>query len=78
MAINYAAKYSPKVDERFKQKSLSKAFTNNDYDFQGTDTVKVFSIPTVAMNDYTATGVNRYGTTIRITKHSTNYAINKR
>lgn len=62
MAINYAAKYSPKVDERFKQKSLSKAFTNNDYDFQGTDTVKVFSIPTVAMNDYTATGVNRYGT----------------
>ena len=62
MAINLAAKYSTKVDERFKLKSLTEIGINRDYDWTGVKTVSVWSIPTVAMNDYTRTGLARYGT----------------
>lgn len=63
MAINYATKYAGKIDERFTQKSISKAFTNNDYEWNGVDTIKVYSIPTVALTDYSLTGSARYGDT---------------
>lgn len=62
MAINYAEKYSPQVDERFKLGSLTTALVNYDYDWLGVSTVKVYSVPTAEMNDYTLTGSNRYGT----------------
>lgn len=61
MAINYAVKYSPLVDEKFRLGRLTAVGTNNDYGFEGVGTVKIFSIPTVAMNDYTTSGSNRYG-----------------
>ena len=62
MAINYAEKYSPQVDERFKLGSLTTALVNNAYDWLGVATVKVYSVPTAEMNEYTLTGSNRYGT----------------
>lgn len=62
MAINYADKYSAKIDERFKTGPLTAPAINNDYDFTGVQTVKVYSIPTAGMNDYTPNGANRYGT----------------
>lgn len=62
MAINYAEKYSAQIDERFKKGSITGAAINNDYEFVGVKTVKVFSIPTADMNDYTRTGASRYGT----------------
>ena len=62
MAINYAKKYSDKVVERFGQKSLTDKGLNKDYDWNGVKSVTVYGIPTVAMNDYTRTGSNRYGT----------------
>jgi len=62
MAVNYALKYSAKVDERFTQAAITTPIVNNDYDFTGVNTVQVYSIPTVAMVDYTLTGNARYGT----------------
>ena len=62
MAINYAEKYSAKVDERFTLGSLVNAIINKDYDFTGVKTVKVYSIATASMNDYARTGMTRYGT----------------
>lgn len=62
MAVNLAEKYSKKVDERFKLKSLTEGIVNHDYDWDGVKTVKIYSIPTVALNDYSRTGTNRYGT----------------
>lgn len=62
MAINYAKKYSSKVDERFKLGSLTNGLVNNDYDWVGVETVAVYSIPTVALGDYSLTGSTRYGT----------------
>ena len=46
MAVNYAAKFDEKVDERFAKEALSNGIVNQDFDFLGVDTVKVYSIPT--------------------------------
>lgn len=62
MAINYAEKYSPVVDERFTLGTLTNLAFNRDYDWVGVKTVNVYSIETAAMNDYTRSGTNRYGT----------------
>jgi N4-gp56 family major capsid protein len=62
MAINYASKYSQKVAERFKLKSLTEAGINKDYDWAGVNSINVYSVPTVALGDYTVTGTSRYGT----------------
>lgn len=62
MAINLATKYSSKVDERFKKKSVTEAWVHQDWDWEGVQSIKVYSIPTVAMGDYSRTGTSRYGT----------------
>lgn len=61
MAINYASKYSSKVDERFTEQSITENAVNNDYDWDGVNTVNVYSIATAEIGDYSATGLNRYG-----------------
>lgn len=61
MAINYADKHAQQIDERFTAGSITEAVVNKDYDFVGVKTVKVHSVPTVALNDYKRTGSNRYG-----------------
>lgn len=61
MAINYASKYAQKIDEKFTRESMTSLAVNDDYDFVGVKTVNVYSVPTAAMNDYTATGTSRYG-----------------
>ena len=60
--INLATKYSQKVDERFSRESQAMLALSNEYEFKGGKTVKVYSIPTVAMNDYSRSGSDRYGT----------------
>lgn len=67
--INLASKYSKKVSERWYRESQVAPALNNDYEFTGVDTVKVYSIPVVPMNDYRRTGVNRYGTTATLTRN---------
>jgi len=49
-------------DEAFQRASLKQLVTNNDYDWNGVDTVKVYSIPVVNLSDYSRSGSNRYGT----------------
>ena len=60
--INLATKYSSHVDERFSRESQAMLALNNEYKFQGDKVVKVYSIPIVALNDYTRSGTSRYGT----------------
>lgn len=59
--INYAVKYSNLVDEAFKLGSLTNSLVNQNYDWIGVEAVKVYSIPTVDLVDYTLTGSARYG-----------------
>ncbi len=62
LGMNYAEKYSPIVDERFALGSLTGGMVNNEYEWIGVQTVNVYSIPTAAMNNYSLTGMSRYGT----------------
>lgn len=61
MAVDYAAKYSNKVDEAFSTASVTQGAVNNEYTFDGVETVKVYSIATAPMNDYQMEGDKRYG-----------------
>lgn len=62
MAVNYASKYSNKVDERFTLASITEGAFNQDYDWEGVSTVNVYSLATAAMQAYTTSGMSRYGT----------------
>ena len=61
MAVNLATKYSSKVDEAFYREALLSHVTNKDYEWEGVETVKVYSIPVVNLGNYTRSGANRYG-----------------
>ena len=65
MAIELATKYLPYVDEIFKAESKKALLTNDDFDWTGAHTIKIYEIGTATMNDYdrSGTGVNasRYG-----------------
>lgn len=65
--VNLAEKYAAKVDERFKLKSLTEAFVNHNFTWEGVKTLNVYSMDTVALTDYGTTGTGhsnmaRYGT----------------
>ena len=62
MAVNFAEKYASVVDDRFKLGSLTAALINNNFDWLGVKTVKVFSRNLATLNDYQTSGSNRYGT----------------
>lgn len=66
MAIELVTKYLPYVDEVFTQESKKHLLTNQDFDWTGAKTVKVYKISTSEMNDYGRTGAaegnwSRYG-----------------
>lgn len=66
MSVNLATKYSNQIDETIRRGALTGAGTNNDVDFIGAKTVKIYSMQTAPLNDYTASGSNRYGTPVEI------------
>lgn len=65
--VNYASKFSPLVDEAFALASLTHGLFNSNYDFEGVNSVNIYSIPTAALGNYTASGTNRYGTPDELT-----------
>lgn len=65
MAIQLATKFMPYVDEIFTTESKKSILTNNDFNWSGAHTIKVYKITTATMNDYNRSGANtgsRYGT----------------
>lgn len=66
MARELVTKYAPYVDEIFSQESKKSLLTNNDFDFDGAGTVKIYKVSTADMNDYGRNGAadgnwSRYG-----------------
>ena len=65
MAIQLASKFEPYVDEKFTAESKKSLLTNNDFDWTGAHTIKIYKVTTAEMNDYdrAGTGANnsRYG-----------------
>lgn len=65
MAIDLVTKFLPYVDEQFSKESKKSLLTNQDFNWTGAHTVKVYKVSTSDMNDYdrAGTGANpsRYG-----------------
>lgn len=63
--VNLVTKFLPYVDEMFTTESKKSLLTNNDFEFDGAKTVKVYKVSTAAMTDYdrngTGTNPSRYG-----------------
>lgn len=65
MAINLVTKFLPYVDEKFSTESKKSLLTNQDFEWTGAKTVKVYKVSTSEMNDYDRPGTgdnwSRYG-----------------
>lgn len=56
MAINLVTKFLPYVDEIFTTESKKSLITNQDFDWTGAHSVRVYKITTSEMNDYSRHG----------------------
>ena len=66
MSITLVEKFAPYTDEIFTKGSKKSLLTNNDFDWTGAHTVKVYKVTTSGMNDYGRNGPavgnwSRYG-----------------
>ena len=66
MAIDLTTKFQPHTDEQFKAESKRTLLTNQDFDWDGAHSIKVYKVTTSKMNDYGRTGPaegnwSRYG-----------------
>lgn len=65
MAIELTTKFQPYVDEQFSAESKKDLLTNQDFNWTGAHTVKVYKVGTSEMNDYDREGTSenwsRYG-----------------
>lgn len=65
MAIELTTKFSPHVDEMFTAESKKSLITNQDYNWSGAHSIKIYKVGVVDMNDYDRNGTNggasRYG-----------------
>lgn len=77
MAVNLADKYLKQIDQVFTLNSLTKVGFAGKFDFTGVDTVKVYTLTTQAMTDYTRTGSDRYGTPAEVQDTVATYQLSK-
>ena len=66
MAIDLAVKFQKYTDEQFSTESKKALLTNQDFNWMGAHTVKVYKVTTAGMNDYGRSGPtggnwSRYG-----------------
>lgn len=78
MSINLAQKFSPKLDERYKLGSRTDVACGNEYDWEGVNAIKVWSLMNPTLNDYTASGANRFGTPAEVQDDVAVYTLNKK
>lgn len=60
--INLAEKYSDQLQQAFLRSSVIQSNVNNDFSFEGVRGIYIYSVVTQPLNDYTRSGVWRYGT----------------
>lgn len=82
MPIDLVTTFKPLVDEKFTTASKKSLLTNNDFDWTGAHTVKVYKISTSQMNDYGRTGPSegnwsRYGAVKDLDATTEEFALKK-
>ena len=81
MAIELTTKFQPYVDEQFTAESKKSLLTNQDFDWTGAHTVKVYKVGTSEMNDYDREGTgenwSRYGAVKGLDATTEEFALKK-
>lgn len=81
MAINLTTVFRQYTDEQFSTESKKALLTNNDFDWTGAHTVKVYKISTAAMSDYDRTGAgsnaSRYGALASLNATTEEFTLSK-
>ena len=76
MAVNLATKYSSQLDQIWTHASYTDNWINKKYDFDGVDTVKVYTVTSVAPGDYSRTSTgDRFGGNAELQDVITTYQI---
>lgn len=78
MAINLFEKFSPKLDERYRLASRTDVACGNDYEWEGVNAIKVLTLMNPTLNDYVASGTNRFGTPTEVQDEAAVYALTKK
>jgi hypothetical protein len=63
MSVNLTTKYASLIAERFKGQSITDSYAGKKYDFDGAQSVKIYTVDKVALGDYSRTANGgRFGT----------------
>lgn len=77
--INLMDKCAPKLDERFKSGSITDAWCGHDYEWEGVNAIKVYTLDAAELNDYNPTAsANRFGTPSEVDDEVNVYALTKK
>ena len=52
MALNYTTKYSPLIADRFKQQSFTEKYAGTKFDFDGAQSIVVYTVDKATLGDY--------------------------
>ncbi|MDD3569624.1 MAG: hypothetical protein PHY44_00785 [Lachnospiraceae bacterium] len=82
MAIDLVSKYLPYVDEIFTTESKKSILTNQNYEWTGAHTIKVYKVSTTSMNDYGRSGPSvgnwsRYGAVVGLDATTEEFTLKK-
>lgn len=61
MAINLATKFEKATSELLKARAKTSGIVNQEWSWDGSNAIKVYTLTDPTMNNYTANGANRYG-----------------
>lgn len=74
--INLATKYSTKLDDRFTMQSLTEAAVGTQYDWDGVNAIKVWTLDNPVLSDYDANAsANRFGAVSEVTDEVNTYQL---
>lgn len=77
--INLMTKCETKLDTIFNGGSITENWCGKDYDWEGVNAIKVYTLDTGELNDYDATAsANRFGTPTEVTDEENVYPLKKK
>lgn len=77
MAINLAQKFETKTSDLLKLKMLSRPFVNDNWDWDGVNSINIYTLLDPVMQNYTPNGANRYGNPTEVEDTIQNFALTR-
>lgn len=77
MAITLAQKFETRTSDLLKARRKSQAFTNDDWSWDGVNSINVYTLTDPTMGNYNANGANRYGDPTEVEDTTQNWALTR-